>query len=198
MLSGVNDSSAAPVQVDDQGTAIATLVSAFTDDPVERWLYPGLPEYQRHFPGFVTALGGKAFAAQSAWSLTGCTAVALWLPPGTEPDGDAIISVLAGSVSPGQHDEMFDVLGQMDAAHPQYAHWYLPWFGVQAARQGQGLGSQLIPPCLAAVDATHLPAYLETPNPRSIPFYQRYGFEVTGQARAGSCPPLTFMLRPAR
>jgi GNAT superfamily N-acetyltransferase len=182
----------------DAAQAVAALVSAFTGDPVERWLYPGLPEYQEHFPAFVTALGGKAFAARSAWSLAGCCAVALWLPPGTEPDGDAIVSVLAGSVSPEKHDEMFDVLGQMDAAHPPYPHWYLPWFGVLAGQQGQGLGSQLMPPCLAAVDRDHLPAYLETPNPRSVPFYQRHGFEVTGQAQAGSCPPLTFMLRAAR
>jgi len=53
-------------------------------------------------------------------------------------------------------------------------------------------------PCLQIVDATHLPAYLETPNPRTFSFYQRHGFEVTGQAQAGTCPPMTFMLRAAR
>jgi hypothetical protein len=49
-------------------------------------------------------------------------------------------------------------------------------------------------PCLQIVDGTHLPAYLETPNP----FYRRHGFEVTGEAQAGTCPPITFMLRAAR
>ncbi len=43
--------------------------------------------------------------------------------------------------------------------------------------------------CLGVVDATHLPAYLETPNPRNISFYQRHSFEITGQAQAGACPP---------
>jgi hypothetical protein len=38
---------------------------------------------------------------------------------------------------------------------------------------------------------------LETPNPRTIPFYRRHGFEITGTANAGECPPLAFMLRPA-
>lgn len=38
----------------------------------------------------------------------------------------------------------------------------------------------------------------ETPNPRSLPFYERQGFEVTGKAQAGVCPPITFMLRAAR
>ena len=93
---------------------------------------------------------------------------------------------------------MFDVLGQMDTAHPSYPHWYLPWFAVDTALQGRGLGSQLMKPCLQIVDASHLPAYLETPNPRTIPFYERHDFEVTGEAQAGACPPMTFMLRAAR
>lgn len=86
----------------------------------------------------------------------------------------------------------------MDAAHPAYPHWYLPWFGVDAALQGRGFGGQLMKSCLHVVDADHLPAYLETPNPRSISFYERHGFEVTGEAQAGACQPVTFMLRAAR
>jgi hypothetical protein len=52
--------------------------------------------------------------------------------------------------------------------------------------------------CLDEIaDADPLPVYLETPNPRTIPFYQRHGFVVTGTAQAGGCPPITFMLRAA-
>jgi GNAT superfamily N-acetyltransferase len=178
--------------------ALATLVSAFTEDPVERWLYPESDQYLAHFPAFLAALGGKAFDEQTGWALGDCDAVALWLGPGTEPDGEAIISVLTESVAPLQHDDMFAVLGQMDEAHPTYPHWYLPWFGVDAAVQGRGLGTRLMAPCLDIVDASHLPAYLETPNPRTIPFYLRHGFEVIGQAQAGSCPSLAFMLRQPR
>jgi hypothetical protein len=47
------------------------------------------------------------------------------------------------------------------------------------------------------VDAHQLPAYLETPNPRNITFYERHGFEVTGRAIAGEFPPVTFMMRRA-
>jgi hypothetical protein len=52
--------------------------------------------------------------------------------------------------------------------------------------------------CLDVVDRTHQPAYLESSNPRNVPFYERHGFEITGEARAGTCPPVTFMLRAAR
>jgi GNAT superfamily N-acetyltransferase len=186
------------VDESDQERVFATLVLAFAADPVERWLYPEPRQYLSHFPRFLAAFGGPAFAEQTVWSLGEFSAVALWLPPGAGADGDAITTVIAETVAADKHDDTFGVLGQMDAAHPTYRHWYLPWFAVDTALQGSGLGGQLIQPCLQIVDATHLPAYLETPNPRTIPFYQRHGFEVTGEAQAGTCPPITFMLRAAR
>ena len=179
----------------DQERVFATLVLAFAADPVERWLYPEPQQYLSCFPRFLAAFGGKAFREQAVWGLGGFSAVALWLPPGIEADGEAVTTTLAGTVAPSKHDDMFAVLGQMDTAHPSYPHWYLPWFAVDAALQGNGLGGQLMRSCLQVVDASHLPAYLETPNPRTVPFYQRHGFEVTGKAQAGTCPPITFMLR---
>ena len=186
------------VRGDEQARAFATLVSAFTDDPVERWLYPEPRQYLTHFPEFLAAFGGKAFDEQTVWGLGEFSAVALWLPPGTEPDGDTISTILTESVSPEKHGDVFSVLQQMDLAHPKYPHWYLPWLGVDAALQGRGLGGQLMKACLRVVDASHLPAYLETPNPRNLSFYERHGFAVTGRAQAGACPPVVFMLRTSR
>jgi len=186
------------VDESEQERVFATLVLAFAADPVERWLYPEPRQYLSHFPRFLAAFGGPAFAERTVWSLGEFSAVALWLPPGTEADGDAITALIAETVAADKHDDTFAVLGQMDAAHPTYRHWYLPWFAVDTALQGRGLGGQLMAPCLQIVDDTHLPAYLETPNPRTIPFYQRHGFEVTGEAQAGTCPPITFMLRAPR
>ena len=194
----MSELSFSPVGEDGQTMSLATLTLAFAADPVERWLYPESERYLAYFPKFLAAFGGGAFDEQTVWKLGEFSAVALWLPPGTEPDGDAITSVLADSVAPGLHDDMFAVLRQMDQAHPTYPHWYLPWFGVDAAMQGRGLGSKLMKPCLGIVDASSLPAYLETPNPRTIAFYERLGFEVTGEAQAGTCPPVMSMLRAAR
>jgi GNAT superfamily N-acetyltransferase len=182
---------------DEQSKVYDTLTSAFADDPVERWLYPDLTEYHKHFPHFLAAFGGRAFQTETVWRLGDFAAVALWLPPGAEPDGERIVSVLTDSVATSQHDDLFAVLEAMDTAHPRYPHWYLPWFGVDAAVQGTGLGSQLMQACLQVIDASHLPVYLETPSPRTIPFYERHGFSVTGDARSGTCPPMTFMQRPA-
>jgi GNAT superfamily N-acetyltransferase len=186
------------VRASEEASAVATLVSAFTNDPVERWLWPDDRDYVTHFAEFVVAMGGPAFDTQTAWHMGEFAAVALWFAPGVEADGDSIVSVLTETTPSEKHDDTMVVLEAMDAAHPRFPHWYLPWFGVDATAQGRGLGSQLMTKCLEVVDATQLPAYLETPNPRNISFYERHGFEVTGDVDSGDCPPVTFMLRPAR
>jgi ribosomal protein S18 acetylase RimI-like enzyme len=186
-----------PIAEGEADRAIPTIVAAFADDPVERWMFPELDEYRRHFPAFVMAFGGEAFAHGTAWQLDDFAAVALWLPPGAQADGEAIGRVFADAVAPEKQDELAAVAGQMDELHPHHPHWYLPWLAVHPDRQGAGLGAALLEECLARVDAERIPAYLETPNPRTVPLYERHGFEVTGQAVAGSCPPVTTMLRPA-
>ncbi len=187
-----------PARESDQAKVIGTLVSAFIADPVERWLFPEPAQYLTHFPVFVAAFGGEAFAQQTAWTLGEFAAAALWIPPGVEPNSETIMAVLTQGVSEEQHEDMFSVLEQMDDAHPTYPHWYLPWLGVDCPRSGAGLGGELLRRCLEVVDADHLPAFLETPNPRTISFYMRHGFEVTSVAQAGGCPAVTSMLRPSQ
>jgi ribosomal protein S18 acetylase RimI-like enzyme len=187
-----------PASQSEQARVLATFALGFAADPVERWWFPEPQQYLWHFPRLVAAGAGKAFAEQTAWRLGEFSAVALWRQPGAEPSGDAVTAVLAETVAADKHDDMFAVLGRLEAAHPDSPHWYLAWFAVDTALQGRGLGRQLMTSCLQIVDDTHLPAYLETPNPRTIPFYQRQGFEVTGRTQAGMCPPITFMLRAAR
>jgi ribosomal protein S18 acetylase RimI-like enzyme len=194
----VSGFSSRPADEGDQAKVIATLVLAFVEDPVERWLFPEPQQYLTQFPAFVAAFAGEAFIRQTVWTLGEFAAAAVWIPPGSQPDAEAIVAALRKSVSPGQHADTFSVLAQMDDVHPTYPHWYLPWLGVDCKRRGAGLGGELLERCLAVVDADHLPAFLETPNPRTISFYERHGFEVTSVAKAGECPPVTSMLRPSK
>jgi GNAT superfamily N-acetyltransferase len=180
---------------EDRAKTYATLLSAFRTDPVERWLYPDERDFDQFFPAFLAAFGGEAFAHDTVWRLDDFSAVALWLAPGVEPDADEIVRVLMTTVDEARHPDTMVALEQMDAAHPRYPHWYLPWFGVEARAQGSGLGGTLMLDCLRAVDETGLPAYLETPNPRTISFYERRGFRVTGSTDTPDCPVITFMLR---
>lgn len=192
--------SAAGVELADgqRERAVATLVAAFIADPVERWLYPQALEYLTHFKRFIEAFAGRAFEARTAWAVDDVAAVALWLPPGTGPDGDAVVRVITETVATAKQADTFAVLEQMEAAHPTYPHWYLALLGVDPSHQGLGMGSRLLETGLGTVDAAHLPAYLETPNPHAVALYERYGFVVSGRAQAGSCPPIVSMVRAAR
>jgi GNAT superfamily N-acetyltransferase len=180
---------------EERSRTLATLLSAFRADPVERWLYPDEKDYDEHFPEFLAAFGGEAFAHDTVWRSDDYAAVAMWLPPGAEPDGDEIVRVLMTTVDRARHSETMAAIQQMDAAHPRYPHWYLPWLGVDARVQGTGLGSTLMARSLESVDDTGLPAYLETPDPLTVPFYERHGFRVIGSTRTEDCPTITFMLR---
>jgi ribosomal protein S18 acetylase RimI-like enzyme len=171
---------------------------AFTADPFLRWLYPGAEQYLKSFPDVLQAFGGVAFPENTVWRLDDFAAVALWLRPGVEPDADATLAVLNATVASDKLEDLLAVFVQMDEAHPKTRHWYLPWFGVDCALQGQGFGAELMRQCLKVLDTDRLPAYLDSTTPRNIPFYERHGFEVTAESRAGLSPPITSMLRAPR
>lgn len=118
--------SIAPVQAQDQARAILTIVSAFASDPVERWLFPDPAEYEGRFGEFVAAFAGDAFDQSTVWALGDLRAVALWLAPGGGVDETAIAAVLTDAVDPGQHEDMFSVLEQMDEAHPTFEQGICP------------------------------------------------------------------------
>jgi len=184
-------------QANDQSRALATLTSAFAADPVERWLWPDDNDYAENYPHFASLFADGGIESSTAWQFDDYAAVALWLPPGVAPDPERIGAILRATVATDKHEDMFAVLEQMEAVHPTYPHWYLPWLGVDAARQGEGLGGELLARCLEYVDVSGLPVFLKAPNPRTIPFYERHGFEVQAQAQSGTCPPVALMLRAA-
>jgi GNAT superfamily N-acetyltransferase len=78
-------------------------------------------------------------------------------------------------------------------------HWYLWVLGVEPEHQGQGIGGRILASGLERADAQRMPCYLDINNPDNIPFYQRYGFEVTEESNV---PGYEFriwgMQRPAR
>jgi hypothetical protein len=48
-------------------------------------------------------------------------------------------------------------------------------------------------------DAEHAPAYLESSNPDNVPYYMRFGFEVTGEIQLPNGGPTMWpMWRAAR
>jgi ribosomal protein S18 acetylase RimI-like enzyme len=178
--------------------AIGTVVLAFSSDPVARWFYPDPHQYLLHLPSFVRLFAGKAFEHNSAYYVDGYLAAALWLPPDVHSDENALAALLQRTIPEENQQEIFGFVEQMDNSHPSEPHWYLPMIGVDPSKQGQGYGSALLKHALERCDGEGKLAYLEASSPKSIPLYQRHGFELIGTIQVGSSPPLFPMLRKPR
>jgi ribosomal protein S18 acetylase RimI-like enzyme len=183
--------------ISDQSRLVAAIVLAFSVDPAARWTYPAPENYLKHFPDLVRIFGRRAFECGTAHFMGDAQAAALWLPPGAQPDEEALMAHFQRTVPEQDQDTLFAVFEQMGQYHPDEPHWYLPLIGVDPAQQGKGYGSALLVHALRRCAEDGTPAYLESSNPKNIPLYQRHGFEVLGTIQVGSSPPITPMLRRA-
>jgi ribosomal protein S18 acetylase RimI-like enzyme len=182
----------------DRAPVIDVVVLAFSADPAARWTWPNPQQYVRHFPSFVEAIGGKAFAHGSAYYADGYTGAALWLPPDVHPDEDALATLLQRTGAEEIRNTAFALFEQMGRYHPSEPHWYLPLIAVDPWQQGKGYGSALMEHALVRCDRDNQLAYLESTNPKNIPLYERHGFKALGTVQAGKSPTIVPMLREPR
>lgn len=183
---------------EEEAAAIATLTLAFGADPATRWTWPASQDYLNAFPRFAKAFGGAAFVKGSAHLVGDHAGAALWLPPGVEADDAAMGELMRTTASPQSMADGARVMQQMADYHPREPHWYLPLIGIDPKHQGKGLGGVLLSHALDICDRDGALAYLESSNPRNVPLYQRYGFEIMGHIQFGSSPTLVPMLRRPR
>lgn len=182
----------------DEASVIAVMTLAFSTDPAARWTWPDPQTFVRHFPSFVKALGGKAFAHGGAYYVEGYLGAAMWLPPEVSPDEEPLVDLLKQTGYAPVQEDAFGVFEQMGRYHPHEPHWYLPFIGVDPVQQGKGLGAALMKHALVPCDRDRTLAYLESSNPKNIPLYERFGFELLGTIQVGTSPPIFPMLREPR
>ena len=71
------------------------------------------------------------------------------------------------------------VLDAMERAHPEAPHYYLEIIGTDPQHQGKGYGTALIAPMVDRADDEGVGMYLESSKESNVPYYARFGFEVT-------------------
>src|SRR5260221_9666076 len=108
----------------DEGAVIAVISLAFSTDPAARWIYPDPHQYFTHFPPFVRAFGGNAFAHESAYYVDGYAGAALWLPSEVHPDDDELSAMLERTATEWERRDVLPVFEQMGNYHPKEPHWY--------------------------------------------------------------------------
>lgn len=183
-----------------------TLGKAFYDDPVMTWMLPNADLRRRRLHRLFAALtrhhhlGNGAVEVASDGS--GIGGAALWDPPGKwqhtrgqELRGTPSLFLAFGrSLNRG-----LAITEMMKKVHPEEPHWYLAIIGSDPSVRGKGFGQVLMRSRLDRCDAERAPAYLESSNPDNVPYYQRFGFEVTGKLTLpGGGPSLIPMWRPPR
>lgn len=216
----------APVDVrpatrsDVPGLAV-TLGKAFFDDPVMMWLLPdddvrkrklhklfaSITRYHHLSRGGVevASVGGRERGDRGIGSGThgtGIGAAALWDPPGEwkQTRGEELRSMPGLLLTFGRAlTRGLAVTEMMKKAHPEEPHWYLAVIGSDPSVRGKGFGNALMRSRLDRCDAEYAPAYLESSKPENVPYYERFGFEVTGEFRLpDGGPPLIPMWRKPR
>lgn len=136
----------------------------------------------------------------------GIGGAALWDPPGQWQTSridelramPTLLLAFGASLRRG-----LEVTELMKEAHPEEPHWYLAVIGSDPSVRSKGFGHALMRSRLDRCDSECAPAYLESSNPDNVPYYQRFGFEQTGEIKLPSRdgvagPSLVPMWRPPR
>jgi len=182
---------------------------AFYDDPVSIWIIPDDKVRAAHLSKFFATVtrhhhlaGGGAEVACDGPTIG---AAALWDPPGRWKQSareqlmmlPSFIFGFGPRLATGR--KLGALLEQMKQQHPEEPHWYLAVIGSDTSVRGKGYGQALMRSRLDRVDAEHAPAYLESSKADNVPYYQRFGFEVTGEiVIPGGGPTLWPMWRQSR
>lgn len=198
---------ARPATRDDVRALTKTLGRAFFDDPVMVWMMPDPELRRRRLHKLFEALARHHHLARGGVEVVGddgggVGGAAMWDPPGQWRQTHAeelralpgLILTFGRSMRRGMAVE-----DRIKAAHPEEPHWYLAFIGSDPDVRGKGFGQVLMRSRLERCDAEHAPAYLESSKPDNVPYYERFGFEVTGEITLpDGGPSLVPMWRPAR
>ena len=82
-----------------------------------------------------------------------------------------------------------------EAAHPKERLWYLLLLVVDPSVQRGGLGGRLQAKMLEQADADGLDCYLETQKLENVPYYGRFGYEMTQELKPVAGGPPLFLMR---
>jgi GNAT superfamily N-acetyltransferase len=126
-------------------------------------------------------------------------ATAVIYPPGAYPLPvlDQRLILLKSILGNGWYDirGWLQWLNEVDKNHPAEAHYYLEYLGVEPRYQGHGFGSGILKHLIAKADEQGVGCYLENANPRNVPIYQRFGFQIKAEKEIIGIPTW-FMWRP--
>lgn len=181
--------------------AADAVAAGFDDNEIWVWMVPADRLRRRGLRTYYRRTLREIFVPLGAsWVSADAMGAAAWVPPQRwrfskreqRAELRAMLPWMVGGLGRGQRIERL-----MHRHHPSEPHWYLHTLAIHPEKQRRGYGSALIEPGLNRADEEELPCYLETQRESNIPFYARFGFELTGKISLEDSPPLWTMWRPA-
>jgi ribosomal protein S18 acetylase RimI-like enzyme len=174
--------------------AVRCLAAAFAEDPLTGYLLQTGPGYRERVTEFFSllmqariALDMPVLIVRGAAEIHGAAMGYTTVRPAW-PKAIAEAWIRLEQSTPGLSDRMalYDEIAE--SGIPAVPHYYLGVIGIDPAQHGLGIGKKLLTSfCdLSASDELSGGVYLETANPANVRFYERAGFEVTGQGSLGS------------
>lgn len=193
---------------DRYGETARMLARAFEDDPMWSFLEPDPAERPRksawvieHWARVVAPLGASWVAVDDAGAISGA---ALWFPPGR-------FEVSLGRMLRAGYFRMPLELGFRwmlrswgifrEGVNHQVAlmrrepYWVLDMLGVDPARQGSGVGGQLIETGLELADGQGVASFVVTHKLANAGYYERFGFKLIDEYRMSGGGPAAYSLR---
>ena len=167
-----------------------TLVAAFEDDPLYRWLFPD-PDQRPLAMRDVFALTLESAAARGTIDIAAeGGAVAVWTEPGVDllDDPEPFVQVLR-RWAPRRIGPALRGMAAC-AVHAPKESRTLHLIGVRPDLRGTGIGSVLVGPVLQRADREGTVTSLDSSNPRNLSFYRRHGFEVVAEVLVADGGPV--------
>jgi GNAT superfamily N-acetyltransferase len=172
----------------------------FLDNEIWVWMLRREWQRRRVLPRHYKAMIRAVYMPRSAaWTTPDTAGTALWFPPGTlrlrgrERFAEAA-SLLPEGVDCFRRALRWEEL--ISEHHPRESHWYLQTLSVRPDAQRGGVGTALIRPGLDRADSDGVSVYLETQRFANVPYYERFGFELSGEISLEDSPPVWLMSRP--
>ncbi len=186
---------------DDDQQLSDVLARAFWDDPVMSWMIPNDRVRYARQQYFYAAELSSVHRRGVVLTTDDQAGAALWLPPkqwkiptrDLVSHGPGLLLAFARRIPVA-----IKLLDKIEKAHPSTPHWYLAILGTDPVRQGFGVGAALITTMTDRCDTEGIGAYLESSKATNVPYYRRFGFEVTEEITVPDGPTLWGMWRDPR
>jgi GNAT superfamily N-acetyltransferase len=195
-----------PAQKADVRALSVTLGRAFYEDPIMKWMLPDDRVRAKGLPRMFAILTRRQYLGRGGVEVapngSDIGAATLWDPPSPPKPSrldelmlmPAFLWIFRSRAKAAQ-----EVAELMKKVHPEEPHWYLMAIGSDPTVRGAGFGQALLRSRLDRCDAEHAPAYLESTKQETVPYYMRFGFEVTGEIKLPDGGPSMWpMWRAAR